>query len=267
MVKLEDLQMAEYDILCFFADFCKKNKIEYMLYGGTLLGAIRHNGFVPWDDDIDVLMSYKDYSNFLELFRKEKNDNYFLSCYKTERECPYHFAKLRKNGTLMEEYSYRGLNINNGVWIDIFCYVNKPNSGHLINLQEKLLGIFQMLGEKYLLKQKIERQQIIKQLTKIQKIFLKTPDYLILLVRSFLLFIAAHLAGNNSHNVRFFDYNGNHNICVKRQWIAKVKEHKFVDKMFNVPQEYAKVLEMTYGKDYMIPKKTHEHIVLNKVKL
>ena len=67
-LSLPELQQIEFDILKTFSDFCKENSFQYYLSGGTLLGAVRHKGFIPWDDDIDVIMPRDDYNAFLKLF-------------------------------------------------------------------------------------------------------------------------------------------------------------------------------------------------------
>lgn len=71
-LSLDEIKQIELDILIKFDEFCKKENLYYTLAGGTLLGAIRHKGFIPWDDDIDVIMSRDDYNRFLKVFT-EKN--------------------------------------------------------------------------------------------------------------------------------------------------------------------------------------------------
>lgn len=68
-IELEELKDVVYSILCSFADFCDENELRYYLFGGTLLGAVRHKDFIPWDDDIDVCMPRPDYERFIELTR------------------------------------------------------------------------------------------------------------------------------------------------------------------------------------------------------
>ena len=77
MSDLDKVKKIELEVLDYFVDICKKNKLTYYLFWGTLLGAIRHNGFIPWDDDIDVVMPPEDYLRFLEIMACEKSDDYY----------------------------------------------------------------------------------------------------------------------------------------------------------------------------------------------
>lgn len=73
-IELNELQNIEYDILCHVADFCETNNIRYGLCGGTLLGAARHGDFIPWDNDVDIVMPRKDYLKFIETFNGNFNN-------------------------------------------------------------------------------------------------------------------------------------------------------------------------------------------------
>ena len=100
---LRRLQQTEFEILKEFDRICKKHNIQYFLDSGTALGAARHKGFIPWDDDIDVGMLRSDYEHFLEICPKELEQKYFLQTIETDPGCPCLFAKIRKNGTIYQE--------------------------------------------------------------------------------------------------------------------------------------------------------------------
>ena len=85
-INLKELQNIQMEILVEFDRICKKNNIKYQLFAGTLLGAIRHKGFIPWDDDIDVCMLRKDYIKFLNACESDLRENYFLQTFETDEQ-------------------------------------------------------------------------------------------------------------------------------------------------------------------------------------
>ena len=118
--ELERLQKEEIDILNEIVRICDKNNIPYFLAAGTLLGAVRHSGFIPWDDDIDLFMLRDDYNKFIKCAINEINDNYFLQCHDTDKYYYSSFIKVRKNNTLMIEEENENRKIHRGIWVDIF---------------------------------------------------------------------------------------------------------------------------------------------------
>lgn len=117
--KLSKLHNVQLEILDEIVRVCEKNGISYQLTGGTLLGAIRHKGFIPWDDDIDLTMLRNDYDKFIEVAQKDLNDNYYLQCYETN-DCYFPFVKVRKKGTIFDEKEIAHLNCEKGIYVDIF---------------------------------------------------------------------------------------------------------------------------------------------------
>lgn len=117
-LSLEELKVIEFDILKMFDRFCKEHNIRYFLGYGTLLGAIRYKKFIPWDDDIDVLVPREDYDRLLTLF--EDTQKYRLYAYERNRKYRFPFAKLCDMETRLTEiyYPYNGVEL--GVNIDIF---------------------------------------------------------------------------------------------------------------------------------------------------
>ena len=95
----------EKQILCKYIEICEKYHLRYFVAFGTLLGTVRHKGFIPWDDDIDVGMPREDYERFLQIAQKECGEEYFLQTVDTDPEYHLYFAKLRMNRTRFVENS------------------------------------------------------------------------------------------------------------------------------------------------------------------
>ena len=117
---IKDVQIVCLEILKEIDRICKQNGILYWMEGGSMLGAVRHHGFIPWDDDLDIAMFRDDYNRFLEIASKELKENYFLQTHQTDPEYPLFYAKVRKNNTFIDERSYQDLNIHKGIFVDIF---------------------------------------------------------------------------------------------------------------------------------------------------
>lgn len=116
----QSLKSVQLDILKCFIGICKKHNLRYFLLGGSALGAIRHQGYIPWDDDIDVGLPRNDYMKFLQIAQSEMPKNYFLQTTETDPLYPLNFAKIRNSETTFIEKTISHLKINHGVYIDIF---------------------------------------------------------------------------------------------------------------------------------------------------
>ena len=117
---LRKVQLKELEILLEVKRICDENNIRYSLYGGTLLGAVRHKGFIPWDDDIEIAMLRKDYERFLEIAPESISSDYYIESSKTNPDYVYSFCKVKANNTLFVEKCTEKLDIHQGIWIDIF---------------------------------------------------------------------------------------------------------------------------------------------------
>jgi len=135
MKDIKILQNKILEIAVYFDEFCKKHGIVYYLMGGSALGAIRHKGFIPWDDDFDVFMTYDNYEKFLSCAKEYLDeDNYYLQAENTE-EWPLYFSKLRMNNTLYVENTCKNRKMHQGIYIDIMCINNAPDINFFVFLQ------------------------------------------------------------------------------------------------------------------------------------
>ena len=126
---LEEIKEVELNILIDFSEFCEKNNLRYYLTYGTLLGAVRHKGFIPWDDDIDVNMPRDDYDKLQTLL---KNNNYKINDHiilKTpeSKNYQYQFCKIIDNRTIVYEKNIKN-KYQTSIWIDIFPLDNIPEN-------------------------------------------------------------------------------------------------------------------------------------------
>lgn len=121
--KLDTVQQILLGYLLEIDRICKKHNIKYFLAGGTLLGAIRHHGFIPWDDDADVMMLREDYDKFQSVVQEELPDNIFLQLPHTEKGNYNPFTKLRINNTMFAtEFTGHFLDMHNGIFFDVLSH-------------------------------------------------------------------------------------------------------------------------------------------------
>lgn len=125
ILRKQQLRMLE---MLQYIDFvCKKHNIRYWLCSGTLLGAVRHGGFIPWDDDVDIEMLREDYKRLIEILKKDIDSRYALQTHSTDANYLYPYAKLRDlHSTLKEGHSMDESYRYHGIFIDIF--VMEPSS-------------------------------------------------------------------------------------------------------------------------------------------
>lgn len=119
---IKKAQLIMLDMLIEFDKICQKYELKYWLDSGTLLGAIRHNGFIPWDDDVDISMPIGDYKKFCEVSKLELKKSMFLQHTKTDKTFPFDYMKIRDARATIVEFHEEGRDIkyNQGLFLDIF---------------------------------------------------------------------------------------------------------------------------------------------------
>lgn len=124
---LKEIKECEFETLCYIDSICKKMSLRYTLIGGSLLGAVRHNGFIPWDDDIDISMPRPDYEKIIN-YLKDSNSKYQVVCSSVNSNYKELSAKVFDSTTVIEDTVVNRFNFHCGVYIDIFPVDGLGNS-------------------------------------------------------------------------------------------------------------------------------------------
>ena len=138
-LSIDELKTIQLEILGIVSKFCEEHKITYWLDGGTLIGAVRHKGYIPWDDDIDVGMLRPDYDRFITEFNKS-GGRYKVVCYENAPDFYQAFAKVMDTDTILYEPDEKGRKLC--VNIDIFVYDDAPDDAEAVNDMFKKRNLF-----------------------------------------------------------------------------------------------------------------------------
>ncbi|MBQ8623919.1 MAG: LicD family protein [Oscillospiraceae bacterium] len=233
-------QQALLTILKEFDRICKQLHIPYVLFAGTLLGAVRHSGFIPWDDDVDVIMRRKDYDRFLSEAESVLNSEKFYLQKEFSQHWPMFFSKLRMNNTAcLEKFHPKDSKMHQGIYIDIFPCDNakKTLSGKMLQFYASKVVI-----AKSLYKRGYETKSAAK------KAFM-------LLCRMLPLkpFLSIAKSGSNEINElhSFFAAASSYKKNVyPLSYFANSISTEFEGEKFPIPKEYDALLKQLYG-DYM----------------
>ena len=149
--QLKKVQKLELEALLEIDRLCRKYNIDYTLVGGSLLGAIRHKGFIPWDDDIDIALHREDLNRLEKICEKELDKKFFYQSHATDKNYYRLYSKVRVNDTIFKETVHEGYDIHNGVYIDIFPIDKVPKCRILREIQILKYCFYEhILSAKYL---------------------------------------------------------------------------------------------------------------------
>lgn len=270
MDDLRKLQLVELDMLKEFIKVCEKLNLNYYLVGGTLIGCIRHKGFIPWDDDIDVAMPRYDYQIFLEKGQEYLPENLFIQTYKTDNEYTHNFAKIRNSNTTFIETTSKSHNINHGVYIDIFPLDNCSSLPFLQKYNDFRKNLYNLQLEKYYYYESNLNKSFKGKIAKLISDFM----YHKLNLKEIQEKKEKLFTKYNKKNTKFcINYSGAWGI--KEIWSKEDFSEKllldFEDILVSVPKGYDRILKHVYGEYMKLPIKekqiTHhytEHIDLDK---
>ena len=123
---IRPLQLRLLDVLMVIHDVCQQHNLRYYLVDGTLLGAVRHQGFIPWDDDIDICMPRKDYELLIEHAEEWLPERYEFICWERDKKYPFHYGKIQDSETTLIDRPYRYY--LGGIFVDVFPMDGAPSN-------------------------------------------------------------------------------------------------------------------------------------------
>ena len=238
---MEELHSRMLTIAVEVDRICRENGWKCSLYGGSIIGAVRHNGFIPWDHDIDMAMPRKDYDDFLNFMKTHPNKLIFLSDYHTEKRYPNNWGKVRLNGTVFQEKELLPITeLHNGVFIDLHPIDNIVPI--FLPLQVRL-SVFWSCVSKF--KSGMDNRRGVKAL--IYRLFAFLPYQVINFFRDITIKAFKHV---NTTYVYKVVHPNNGIYPIPRSTFEDLCEHEFEGRMFSIPKNYDEFLRKRYG-DYM----------------
>ena len=249
---LRELQLVENEILLAVVDVCEKNNIEYFLSSGTLLGAVRHGGFIPWDDDIDIEMPIQDYRRFLEIAQLSLGERYFVQTFMTDPNWNFAYTRIRKNNTTCMDSYYSACRIHHGVWIDVFPVVSL-NPGISLTITKKLISVsnfFQIQNRVDCHKEEYEEEYgklWIWLVNAFSKLPMRTRQRIHTALLN-LVFNARPEKCTHMANV----WGNITTVFPKEVYLGEPQRITFEGNLLKAPHDYIRYLEIKYG-DYLTP--------------
>lgn len=245
MTTFRDVQLKGYEILKIVVELCEKHKLTYFLSGGTLLGAIRHDGFIPWDNDVDIEMPVEDYKKFLLIAKKELPENLFLQTYISDPGYNEMWAKVRDSETTSLPLIWKKMRINWGIGIDIFPIVGIYENNVLRDTQQKMHALCRTLLAKDLL---VATDSTELRSWKLRLLLSIPRNVRIWICKMMELFIFKNTTKSKNTAIVFCGTGR----VIKREAYGEGALHKFETQEFRIPVNYDYVLTTAYG-DYMTP--------------
>ncbi|MBR2870270.1 MAG: LicD family protein [Clostridia bacterium] len=246
MEDLDKLKKIETELLKQFIQVCDKLNLRYYIMYGTLIGAIRHKGFIPWDDDIDVGMPREDYELFVKKAQSLLPENVFVQTIDTEPNHPFAFCKLRDNNTAFIEDILQKHKINHGVWVDVFPLDNYPEDPKVYKKVHKKRKFY---------KRVIESKYCIcaKSLTvRLKKLLKKLTFCLFSAKKAVKRLDELFKAQPKSHHYVNHSASWGPKEALPVEWFGNGVLVDFEGLKVNAPEKYHELLTKAYG-DYMTP--------------
>ncbi len=261
--EMKKVWAVELDLLNEFSRVCKNYGLQWFAHAGTLLGAVRHHGFIPWDDDIDVMMPRKDYERFCAIAPAAFSYPYFFQSEETDPFYCRYFTRLRNSqttGIIVSEKQFH-FPYNQGIFIDIFPYDNLPDDETELSLMKDRLLYLENLGWQF-------RNMVHFYIPKKDKGVIKRLNYFIkhLLYRYLLHSVGDYHRFLEEHHSLVTSYDGKEVKRVgemiippldrhvwKKEWLESTVLMPFEMIQIPVPAAFEDVLSASFGENWRIP--------------
>jgi len=250
MEQIRKLQLAQLYMMREIAQICETHGLTYYLCGGTLLGAVRHGGFIPWDDDLDITMYREDLNKLIAIMQKEHSEKYFVQTFQTDKAYTRYIPKIRLNGTYQVELNNEKVDMHKGIYIDIFPLDHVTKTGGVgLYLRGKILRL--------LFAYKTARYANEKPVTKVKKIIMKLVSPLTRLVPDKMMnkLFDKVCTATDKPGAKYTTSFASHYLW-KRQLVSNDVYGEgtflaFENTQLRVPSKYLALLTQVFGEDYM----------------
>lgn len=246
-LNLKDIQKEELNMLIIITEFMKKNNINYYLYGGTMLGAIRHQGFIPWDDDIDIILTRPEYDKLIKILINSNNQiekSIFAIGYELGNSLDWPFIKIINKQIVVESESKCDKNL----WIDVFVYDGIPKNSKKFWKQVLFYRKLFLFKRNITFKYAPENEKTLNKIVRsILKIVLK-PLSIKYILNKYIKICKKYNYDNSEYVYdNIWGFKQNRKIPKK---LLENETYFFEGKKFNGFKKYDEVLRIIYG-DYM----------------
>ena len=246
MEYLGELRKVEVSILDEICRICSEHNLEYFLIAGTLLGAVRHKGFIPWDDDIDVAMPRESFEKFLNICQNGGlNSAFYLHSKETDREYWLSFPKVRKKNTIFDEAGIEHMDVPKGIYVDVFPL---DDTHCVVSLEKKIRALLiKHISAVICVKKGIRLNSKLQE--RLYFPFCWIPTIWLTEFQSKLM------QKENGGDAQYYvNYASRYNAIVEtmpKSAFSPACRLEFEGKQYNCPNNWDYVLTRVYGPDYM----------------